>query len=410
MSYVHKFALANSVAGLAFLTALLLCPHAGLAQTSDTTTGTAFKVEVISNLIIMPGYINDSPRLDVALDTVPSVNILAPELAAELKLKPTTSSTAQGIGKGEVQSLHHFEGVQLAWGPDKKVKLGDQQVAALPIAYISQQTGHPVDAIFGNSLFQNFKIRVDYEQGAVTFLRGGALPAAAASIPLTINGGVPFVTATLETASGEKVPALFIVDSGTTGAMLLSRKFLEAHPAIAAGHPYVDMPSMKAVGGTIEFQLLRITGVDLGPFHLSAPIAIVPREVAGVLAMPDLAGFIGAGILSRFTVDWDYEHKTMSLTPNHRYADPFDGDASGLRLVAEGPEWKTIKVAAVDPGSPAAEAGLETGDVLQTLNGKPLPPLYEVAKLLTHPGSAVAMTILHSGKRKTVTLHLRRLV
>ena len=92
------------------------------------------------------------------------------------------------------------------------------------------------------------------------------------------------------------MPALFIVDSGTTGAMLLSRKFLEAHPAIAAGHPYVDMPSVKAVGGTIDFQLVRITGLDLGPLHLTAPIAIVPRETAGVLAMPDLAGFIGAGI------------------------------------------------------------------------------------------------------------------
>ncbi len=192
--------------------------------------------------------------------------------------------------------------------------------------------------------------------------------------------------------------------------MVLSRKFLEAHPAIAAGHPYVDIPSVKAVGGTIDIQALRLTGLELGPFHFTSPIAAVPRDTTGVLAIPDLAGFIGAGILSRFTVDWDYEHKTMSLTPNHRYAEPFDGDASGLRLVAEGPDWKTIKVVAVTPGSPAAEAGLETGDVLQTIDGKAPPPLYEVTKLLTHPGSVVEMTVLHSGKQKAVTIHLRRLV
>lgn len=410
MRYVHKFVLASSVAGLAFLTTFLVCPQAGLAQTSDAATKTTFAVEVISNVIIMPGYVDDSPKLDVALDTGSSVNVLTPERAAELKLKSSASSTAQGIGKGEDQTVHHSEGVQLAWGPDKKLELGDQRVATLPIAYISQQTGHPIDAIFGSSLFQHFQIRVDYEKSEITFAGGGALPATGTSIPLTINSGVPFVTATLETASGEKVPALFIVDSGTTGAMLLSRKFLEAHPAIAAGHPYADVPSVKAVGGTIDVQLLRITGLDLGPFHLTAPIAVVPRDVTGVLAMPDLAGFIGAGILSRFTVDWDYEHKTMSLTPNHRYAEPFDGDASGLRLVAESPDWKTIKVAAVTPGSPAAEAGLETGDVLQTIDGKAPPPLYEVTKLLTHPGSVVEMTVLHSGKQKAVTVHLRRLV
>jgi len=259
-------------------------------------------------------------------------------------------------------------------------------------------------------LFQHFQIRVDYENSEVTFARGIALPAAGTSIPLTINSGVPFVTAALETASGEKVPALFVLDSGTAGALLLSRKFLEAHPAIAAGHAYVDVPSVKAVGGTIDVQLLRITGLDLGPLHLSAPIATVPRDTAGVLAIPGVAGFIGAGTLSRFTVDWDYQHKTMNLTPNHRYAEPFDGDASGLRLVAEGPDWKTIKVAAVTPGSPAAEAGLEPGDVLQTIDGKAPPPLYEVTKLLTHPGSVVEITVLHSGKQKAMTLHLRRLV
>ena len=35
MRYVHKFVLASSVAGLAFLTTFLVCPQAGLAQTSD---------------------------------------------------------------------------------------------------------------------------------------------------------------------------------------------------------------------------------------------------------------------------------------------------------------------------------------------------------------------------------------
>jgi predicted metalloprotease with PDZ domain len=164
------------------------------------------------------------------------------------------------------------------------------------------------------------------------------------------------------------------------------------------------------VGGSIQLELLRITSLDLGPFHLAAPVAAVPNSVLGALADNDIAGFIGAGILSRFTVDWDYAHKTMALTPNHHYGEPFEADASGLRLIAEGPDWKTIQVAAISPGGPAAEAGLKAGDVLNSVDGKVPPPLFELKKLLTHPGSSISLTIVRSGKQSTMTIHLRRLV
>jgi S1-C subfamily serine protease len=119
------------------------------------------------------------------------------------------------------------------------------------------------------------------------------------------------------------------------------------------------------------------------------------------LADNDIAGFIGAGILSRFTVDSDYAHKTMTLTPNDHYGEPFEVDASGMRLVAEGPDWKTIQVAAISPGGPAAEAGLKAGDILNSVDGKVPPPLFELKKLLTHPGPSISFTILRSGKQST---------
>jgi S1-C subfamily serine protease len=94
----------------------------------------------------------------------------------------------------------------------------------------------------------------------------------------------------------------------------------------------------------------------------------------------------------------------------YRYGEPFEADASGLGLVAEKPDWKTIRVAAVSPGGPAAEAGLEAGDVLQSIDGKVPPPLYELTKLLSHPRASVCVTILRSGKQSTMTIQLRRLV
>ena len=389
---------------------LFLAPYRISSQSATGRTGEIVKVKVISNLIVMPGYVNDSAKLDVVLDTGASDNILLPDRASELKLNSSASSQVNGIGKGQDETMHVLSRVRLAWGDDKELRLDDQNLAALPIDYISRQTGQQVDGIFGSSLFQHFHVSVDYEHGEVTFASFDSGPTTGTAIPIKLYGGVPFVEAAFETATGEKVPALFLVDSGTAGELILSRKFIDAHPSVAEQHVFVNVPPVTAVGGVIEMDALRITGLDLGLFRLTAPVAVIPRTVLGALANPDVAGFIGAGILSRFTVDWDYEGKTMTLTPNHRYGAPFEADASGLRLVAEKPDWKTMLVSAVTPGSPASDAGVQPGDILQKVNGKVPPPLYELDKLLALPGTSITITILRSGKQKTMTIHLRRLV
>ncbi len=398
---VEPLILLNSL----FLISSPSSPQAAGRAMSETT-----KVQVVSNLIVMPGYVNDSSRLDVVLDTGASQNILMPDRASELKLDSTTSGQVAGIGRGQGETMRVSSGVRLAWGYAPRVRLDDQQIAALPIGYVSKQTGHQVDGIFGSSLFQNFEVRVDYEHAEVTFSRGGAPATTGTAIPIKLYGGVPFVEAAFETATGVKVPALFLIDSGTAGELILSRKFLDAHPSVADGHVLVNVPPVTAVGGTIEMQTMRITGLDLGPFRLSAPVAAVPRETLGALANPEVAGFIGAGILSRFTVYWDYQRKTVTLDPNHRYADPFEADASGLRLLAEEPNWKTIRVSAISPGGPGAEAGLEVGDVVLSIDGKAPPALDELTKLLAHPGASISITILRSGKPSRRIIHLRRLV
>jgi hypothetical protein len=390
------------------LLTVLLC--ASLSQAAEGASKVTFKVRVIANLIVMPGNVNNSRPLNIVLDSGASDNILVPELVSDLRLKLTSSATAAGLGKGQDETEHISPGNRLAWGPDKQLRLGDQRVAALPISDISEQTGYPLDGIFGSSLFQNFQIHVDYDHAEVTFAQGEPPPAGGVAVPLRLYGGIPFVEATLETAAGGKVPGLFLVDSGTTAPLILSRKFLEAHPSVMAGHKYVNAPPAVAVGGRIDLQLVRVTGLKLGSFRLAAPVAAVPQSTRGALANGNIAGFIGAGILSRFTVDWDYKRQTMVLTCNHRFGEPFESDASGLRLNANKPDWRTIRIASVTPRGPADEAGVEAGDHVQMVNGKTPPPLYELSKLLAQPGTSIKITLRRAGRQKTVTIHLRKLV
>jgi serine protease Do len=60
------------------------------------------------------------------------------------------------------------------------------------------------------------------------------------------------------------------------------------------------------------------------------------------------------------------------------------------------------------PGSPAAKAGIEAGDVITAINGTPLKDSRELARKIgaMAPGSPVKFDILHKGETKSVTLTL----
>jgi hypothetical protein len=97
------------------LSVLFLPPYRMPSQVGTGRTSETVKVKVISNLIVMPGYVNDSAKLDVVLDTGASDNILMPNRASELKLNSTASRQVAGIGRGQDETMRVSSGVRLAW-------------------------------------------------------------------------------------------------------------------------------------------------------------------------------------------------------------------------------------------------------------------------------------------------------
>jgi hypothetical protein len=87
-----------------------------LAQSAPGRESKTIKVKVIDNLIVMPGYVNDSGRLNVVLDTGAgaSVNILSPDCASKLKLISTSSVKAPGLGRGQDETLHLVSNAHLS--------------------------------------------------------------------------------------------------------------------------------------------------------------------------------------------------------------------------------------------------------------------------------------------------------
>lgn len=378
-----------------------------LSQRNDAPV--TVPMQAISGLVYMQGEVNRSGPLNVILDTGSSVSIVSPSVARTAGLTSTQTTEAAGMGKGTSETLHLFEDSDLQWGsPTDRLQLLHQKGAILPIDYISEEVGKRADAIFGSNLFLHYTITVDYQQQRATFTPSGAETRPPGTpIPIQIYGDVPFVEATLQGEDGEKVTGLFFVDSGTTGAMMLNRKFLEAHPQLLAKAHFVDTPTVTAVGGKIHSSRVQIPQVNVGPFVFSEVVAGVPDTSVGVLSNASVSGIIGAEVLRRFTVTWDYTNKRVFLLPNNTLKETFETDASGLHLTAPGPEYRTVRIDSVLPGSPAALVGLQPGDEILAVDGNNGLPLWKVAEAFRKAGTSVVLKVQRKTTMLKITLSLR---
>lgn len=107
---------------------------------------------------------------------------------------------------------------------------------------------------------------------------------------------------------------------------------------------------------------------QIGRFAVDEPVTAFVET--GEIAETGKAGNIGARLLRRFRVIFDYSRRRMILELNSNAAEPEEFDMSGAGLVSEGPDFRPIKAAGIRPGSPAAEAGLEPEDVITAVDGE----------------------------------------
>jgi membrane-associated protease RseP (regulator of RpoE activity) len=121
-------------------------------------------------------------------------------------------------------------------------------------------------------------------------------------------------------------------------------------------------------------------------------------------------GFIGADILCRFVVTFDYPSKRLVLVPGKRMSAPFNWDMTGI--VFENANTDRRVVESVVPGSPAAAAGIQPGDAMVGVNGKALPAWdpQDLFVLFRTEGAAVRLQLERGGAAIEKSLTLRRLI
>jgi PDZ domain len=338
-----------------------------------------------NGLLYLAGSLGGSPQLSFIVDTGATVSSLDPKVAQ-----------AAGYSAGST--------VQLLVA----TRIFPQQSFSLATAdYITMLSGHPTAGVLGQPQFIRYSLALDFDRKQAALLSPEICPSSATRLPVFSAGGLPFVEGTVALANGGSATGLFLVDTGQPGpGIVLASAFVAAHPELIAG-PRLERP---AIGNAPAAALIRLKELHLGALTLHAPIAEIGRRES-TAGNPRLAGVLGLEALSRFNLVLNQRYASLYLEPNQRMHQPFEADMSGILLSASA-DGKLV-VAAVVPGSPAAEARVEVGDVLVRMEGEALAAANlgsVTAALRSTPGATVHLDLERSGKPLRAALQLKRML
>jgi hypothetical protein len=364
----------------------------------STGSSTTIPFDLLGNHIYVQVKLNGKGPFRMLCDTG-GVNIVTPELATQLGLK--SEGTVQGRGVGEASEDMGAVKVD-------SLSVGDATIQNQVFMVFPLVSDVPTDGLVGYEIFKRFVVTVDYEHSRLTL----TLPAAfnyagnGTLVPFRFNERVPQVDGEID-----GVPGTFDIDTGSRASIGLLGPFVEKNNLRAKYAPKVEGVTSWGVGGPVRSQVTRAKVLKLGAVTVSNPVVALTRQQKGVFTDPHVAGNVGAGVLKRFNIVFDYPQQRLILEPNANDAKPDVFDRSGLWVNQGDAGFEIMDVVA---GGPGAAAGLKVGDVIVAVDGKPATTVALLALRLrfrTDPaGTRVILKVRSGAQEKELGLVLRDLV
>lgn len=295
---------------------------------------------------------------------------------------------------------------------------------------LSSHMGIPVNGIIGYHFLKNNLVEINYEKKRITIYDEEnkirkKIEKKFQEIPITIEKLKPYIRGSVIMDTSE-IPVKLLVDIGNSDAVWL---FQNASELIKVPEKNFEDYLGKGFSGDIEGRRAQIRKFTMSKFEFQDPVVAFPDTISirNVKMVQDRAGSVGAEVLRRFTVAFDYPNRKMYLKKNGHFNDPFSYNKSGIELQHYGLQWvqETVRletvplsegtnpmnnfkykfelkpvylIANVRKNSTAALSGIQKDDILVSINGVPAYK-YSLEKI---------NSLLKSEEERWITLEVER--
>jgi hypothetical protein len=271
-------------------------------------------------------------------------------------------------------------------------------IGVIDLSNNRSQIGREIEGLVGYDFFEKFIVEIDYEAKIIrlfdpkTYHYSGV----GETIPIAVDREArnPFLTAEITVQGAAPQSRKLLIDTGSNDT--LDDSFV----AMSTG------PKREAV-----------SGVGLGK-EFKSTVGTVSRVRLGAVSFENVhagaggVALVGGEILRRFTVIFDYAHGHMILEPNEHLKDAFLWDASGIVSLRLVPESGKFLINSVLQGSPASEAGLREGDLIQSIDGLSADhfTLHQVQSIFLRVGAEHHLIVQHANQLLKIDIKLRKLL
>lgn len=415
-------AIATTKSVIIYLLLALWLIHSGNAQPKPMQMLTSVRkgtipIEVQHNLILIPVRVNGSAPVYFILDTgVRNTLLIEPTIlqlmgvSFEGKLGERTQ--VRGLGDNNYIEALKIHGISLSVA--NVIGSDSADITLLPDGAISY-TGmfdRPIMGIIGSDIFTQFVVKINYTEKYITLYQPNQMPKFSEKkwhvAPIVLENAKPYAQAAISIAANDS-PALrqWLLDTGASSALLLFDASLPL--------PRKTLPSTIGIGlgGTLHGALGKVLQLQFA--NTFPPEKTFPPLQAPIVGFPDTGSIayvmqgkayyanIGAEILSRFHIVFDYPHRRVFLRPNNAFRKAFSYNYSGIELVKNlPPSFNALSIKTVREHSPAAMAGFQAGDVLKSINGTSVEDFsVEMAYGLLHdrPNRQMCIEVERNGSR-----------
>ncbi|WP_439130340.1 aspartyl protease family protein [Polaribacter sp.] len=436
---------------LFFTLVLELYPQKGYHFKNTSKNKERIRFQLINNLVVIPLEINGK-KLSFILDSGVSKTILFNITKNDsIGLNDVEKVALQGLGKGEpVEALLSKNNTVTL----KNITNTNETIYVVikDKFDLSAKMGITIHGILGYSLLRNFIVKINYRNKKIDFFNPKTYQPKkcrkCATFPIQFYRKKPFIDAQvqLDTVGNELTNVKLLIDSGGSDALWF---FEGTKKNIKTPKRFFRDVLGEGLSGAIYGNRSRIPKIKLKSFEVESPTAsfLDSSSTINARTFKERNGSIGAEILKRFLVWFNYPNQQFTLKKKGSLRKGFNYNMSGLDIVYNGKQLvkeqdvskitdaynqkvrannsisfitsfsykfkPSYKIKGVLENSPAYKAGIRRDDIILKINNK---PAHEytlgdiLGKLREKNGKRIKMLIERKGVKMKFTFRLEKKV